>query len=83
LPASYAELRQCFQQRTPRLVDVQDYAIHGWQSIFHVINWLFVAAPLGVVPPEAATAELASLPAVSRRRVATRMAELRRSSDLA
>jgi tryptophan halogenase len=77
LPPSYAELKQCFQQRTPRLIDVQNYAIHGWQGIFHVINWLFVAAPLGVVPPEAAAAELASLPAASRQRVAIYMNRLR------
>ncbi|SDZ68536.1 tryptophan halogenase [Variovorax sp. YR266] len=77
LPPSYSELRQCFQQRTPRLIDVQNYAIHGWQGIFHVINWLFVAAPLGVVPPEAAAAELASLPAASRQRVAIYMNRLR------
>ncbi|MGJ7505098.1 tryptophan halogenase family protein [Variovorax sp. ZT5P49] len=77
LPPGYSELRQCFQQRTPRLIDVQNYAIHGWQGIFHVINWLFVAAPLGVVPPEAAAAELASLPAASRQRVAIYMNRLR------
>lgn len=79
LPPSYAELLACFQQRTPRMVDVQAYAVNGWQEIFHAINWLFVAAPLGVVPREAAAAELASLPAASRRRVAAyinRMHEL-------
>lgn len=79
MPSSYAELRQCFQQRTPRLIDVQNYAVHGWQGIFHVLNWLFVAAPLGVVPREAAAAELASLPAAGRKRVVAyidRMREL-------
>lgn len=79
LPPSYAELWACFQQRTPRMVDVQNYAINGWQGIFHVINWLFVAAPLGVVPREAAAAELRGLPSASRARVAayiTRMREL-------
>jgi len=78
-PPGYAELRQCFQRRTPRPIDLQNYAIHGWQGIFHALNWLFVAAPLGVVPREAAAAELASLPASSRKRVAAyieRMLEL-------
>ncbi|WP_432729417.1 tryptophan halogenase family protein [Variovorax sp. W6] len=77
LPPSYAELWACFQQRTPRMVDVQNYAINGWQGIFHVINWLFVAAPLGVVPREAAAAELASLPAASRKRVAAYIEQVR------
>lgn len=79
LPPSYAELRECFQQRTPRLIDVQNYVAHGWRGIFHPVNWLFVAAPLGVVSREAAATELASLPVASRKRVAVyihRMREL-------
>ncbi|WP_418132908.1 tryptophan 7-halogenase [Variovorax sp. 375MFSha3.1] len=83
-PPGYAELRQCFQRRTPRPIDLQNYAIHGWQGIFHALNWLFVAAPLGVVPREAAAAELQGLPSASRARVAayiTRMRELGAAGD--
>lgn len=84
LPPGYAELKQRFQRRTPRPIDLQNYAIHGWQGIFHALNWLFVAAPLGVVPREAAGAELRGLPSVSRARVAayiTRMRELGAAGD--
>lgn len=61
LPASYAELRACFQKRTPRYIDIEPYVGSGWQSLFHQIDWISVAAPLGVVPPAAARAELRQL----------------------
>ena len=77
LPPGYAELRQCFQQRTPRFIDAQASAIHGWQAIFHALDWLCVAAPMGVVPRKAATAELESLPVASRQRVAMYMNRMR------
>ncbi|MGI8395913.1 tryptophan halogenase family protein [Agrobacterium deltaense] len=62
LPESYAELKQCFLRRTPRIVDIEAYVGAGWKGIFHMVNWMFVAAPLGVVSPAAARAELRRLP---------------------
>ncbi len=62
LPESYAALKQCFQRRTPRFVDIEGYIGAGWQGIFHTVNWMFVAAPLGIVPAAAARAELRRLP---------------------
>ncbi|MCA1371679.1 tryptophan 7-halogenase [Bradyrhizobium sp. BRP14] len=61
LPEGYADLRACFQKRTPRFIDIQPYVGSGWQSLFHEIDWISVAAPLGVVPPAAACAELRRL----------------------
>ncbi|MDW9652893.1 tryptophan 7-halogenase [Sinorhizobium meliloti] len=66
LPQSYAELKQCFQRRTPRLSDIETYVGNGWQGIFHMVNWMFVAAPLGVVSAAAARAELRRLPPETR-----------------
>ncbi|MEI3854958.1 MULTISPECIES: tryptophan halogenase family protein [unclassified Ensifer] len=66
IPDSYAELKQCFQRRTPRFVDVEAYVGTGWQGIFHMVNWMFVAAPLGVVTAAAARAELRRLPQETR-----------------
>ena len=69
LPESYAELKRCFQRRTPRLVDIEAYVGTGWQGIFHMVDWLFVAAPLGVATAGAARDELRRLPAESRTEV--------------
>lgn len=66
LPESYAELKQCFLRRTPRIVDIEAYVGAGWKGIFHMVSWMFVAAPLGVVPPAAARAELRRLPSEVR-----------------
>ncbi|OHV79364.1 tryptophan halogenase family protein [Ensifer sp. LCM 4579] len=62
LPESYAQLRACFQKRTPRFIDIEPYVGSGWQSLFHQVDWISVAAPLGVVPSTAARAELSQLP---------------------
>lgn len=74
-PESYQALKECFALRTPRMIDVQDYAINGWQGIFHLINWLFVAAPLGVTPPSAARLELMALPDESKKQLRNMLQE--------
>jgi tryptophan halogenase len=76
-PASYAEIKQCFQQRTPRLCDVDVYVANGWQGIFHMVNWMFVAAPLGVLPPAAAQSEMRRLPPDAHARIAAYLKDLR------
>jgi tryptophan halogenase len=73
---SYAEIKQCFQRRTPRLCDIDTYVANGWQGIFHMVNWMFVAAPLGVVPPAAAQSELRRLPADARTKVSAYLKNL-------
>lgn len=71
MPPSYQELKQTFKQRVPRQLDMQGYAINGWDEMFHVVDWLFVALSLGLVPKEAAIRDLMLLPAQARQRVAT------------
>ena len=78
-PDSYAQLKECFAHRTPRLADLSNYMAHDWQGIFHTLNWLFVGAPLGVITPEAARAELMSLQPAQRARVAEYLAKIRAS----
>lgn len=82
-PDSYAQLKACFALRTPRLVDLCNYQGADWQGIFHTINWLFVGAPLGVIKPEAAQAELMSLPPALRGKVAEYLARLKSSGVVA
>ncbi len=74
-PESYRALRECWQERTPRLLDVESYAINGWRGIFHAINWMFVAAPLGVVPSRAGQMDLLALPAEKRQQALNFAAE--------
>jgi tryptophan halogenase len=78
-PDSYAQLKECFALRTPRIADLVNYLAPEWQGIFHTINWLFVGAPLGVITPEAAQAELLSLPPPLRNGVGEYLARLRAS----
>ncbi|MCD1127021.1 tryptophan 7-halogenase [Jinshanibacter sp. LJY008] len=54
----YAEFRRCIQERTPHLIDVENYAMNGWGGIFHPVNWMSVAVPLGLVPVSAAGMDL-------------------------
>lgn len=61
-PESYAALKAVFAQRTPRHQDVKGYAMHGWQTIFHPINWMFVAQPLGLLSAEGCKQDLGLLP---------------------
>lgn len=65
MPDEYKEFKACIRQRMPRMIDIENYAMHGWGGIFHIINWMFVAAPLGLVSPQAAAMELKALPKAS------------------
>ncbi|WP_182418043.1 tryptophan 7-halogenase [Bartonella sp. HY038] len=64
LPRSpqYQEFSACCAQRVPRVIDIEAYTSNSWLPIFHIINWLLVAAPLGIINPHAARAELETLP---------------------
>lgn len=61
-PESYAALKEVFIERIPRLADIQGYAMHGWNGIFHIVNWMFVAQGLGLISADACRAELQNLP---------------------
>jgi tryptophan halogenase len=69
LPDSYREIRECWQERTPRMLDIENYAINGWASIFHVINWMQVGGALGNISVEGAAKDLMSL-ALEKRKIA-------------
>lgn len=78
LPRSdrYQELRACFDHRLPRMMDIENYVGNGWAPIFHMVNWLLVGAPLGVITPRAGASELLGLPTAMRERIAPYMAQL-------
>lgn len=58
---SYKALKEVFMQRTPRMADIKGYSLHGWNGIFHVNNWIFVAQALGLISPEKCRQELQGL----------------------
>ena len=60
-PESYRALKEVFMQRTPRMADINGYALYGWNGIFHVNNWIFVAQALGLISSEKCRQELQSL----------------------
>ena len=74
LPDSYREIKECWQYRSPRLLDVESYAGTGWAGIFHVVNWMFVGGGLGNISVEGAGADLLSL-SPEKRKVALAFVE--------
>jgi tryptophan halogenase len=79
---AYWDLRNCFSQRLPRMIDLEAYMGNGWAPIFHMVTWLFVGAALGVVTQNAAGSELMSLPADIRQRVAPYLAQLHQDNNV-
>lgn len=76
MPDDYRNIKACWQERTPRMLDIENYAINGWGGIFHVINWMFVAAPLGLISHQAAKQEVLALPQASKEKVKQLLQEL-------
>ena len=64
LPSSvyYQEIKQSFSQRMPRHADLEAYAIGEWKMTFGADDWTYIAAPLNIITPQAARAEIASMP---------------------
>ena len=58
MPQSYLEFKEVCQHRSPRELDILQYVKSGWDGIFHPVNWIMVAAPLGIIPNSAARNEL-------------------------
>ena len=69
MPDSYREMRECWQERTPRMLDIENYAINGWGGIFHVINWMLVGGALGNISVAGAAKDLISL-SLEKRKIA-------------
>ncbi|MEF9993780.1 MAG: tryptophan 7-halogenase, partial [Acinetobacter sp.] len=57
------------QHRTPRLIDFSQYDQNGLQ-MFGVPSWFAVGAGVGVIHPEATTAELYALSPEKKQRLA-------------
>ncbi len=70
LPDGYRALKEVMQVRAPTLQDLDGYLLHGRRGIFHIINWMFVATGMGLIPPEAVKTELLSLGPADRQKVA-------------
>ncbi len=62
LSETYRQLREVWQERTPRPTDFFSYQKHGWSGTFSAESWLFVGAGVGAVPSKAAHNELQCLP---------------------
>ena len=67
LPDSYREIKECWQYRAPRMLDIENYAINGWASIFNIINWIFVGGALDNISTQGAAYDLMSLPPEKRK----------------
>ncbi|WP_313299177.1 tryptophan halogenase family protein [Diaphorobacter sp.] len=70
LPEKYRALKETMQLRVPRLLDLEGYIMHGRHGMFHIVNWLFVASGLGLIPPHAANVELMSLSKEEKQKIA-------------
>ncbi|MDQ9037262.1 tryptophan 7-halogenase [Acinetobacter seifertii] len=57
-PESYKAIKDVFMQRSPRMVDIKGYAQHGWNGIFHVVNWIFIAQALDLISAKNCKKEL-------------------------
>ena len=76
-PESYRQLRECWQLRTPRDIDISQYHPYGWSQLFHVLSWIYVGSAMGVIPPAATEAELLTLPVPEQDRLRQFIAGLR------
>ncbi|KNC92038.1 tryptophan halogenase family protein [Trabulsiella odontotermitis] len=61
LTENYRAFKECIQVRAPRLLDVESYLLYGRRGMFHVVNWMFVAVGLGLIPPNAVVNDLLAI----------------------
>ncbi|KFC06233.1 tryptophan halogenase [Trabulsiella guamensis ATCC 49490] len=61
LTENYRAFKECMQVRAPRLLDIESYMLYGRRGMFHVVNWMFVAAGLGLIPPGAVVNDLMAI----------------------
>ncbi|WP_037587393.1 FAD-dependent oxidoreductase [Stenoxybacter acetivorans] len=60
-PESYRELKEVWQLRTPRAIDLKSYAPYGRRLMFGTWSWTYVGAGVGSVSPQGAASELSLL----------------------
>lgn len=75
--ASLEAMEACFHKRLPRIIDIDGYNT-GWPPLYHLMNWIFVAAPLAIVSVEGAMSELNNMPPQIRQRMEQYARELMR-----
>ncbi len=68
LTENYRAFKECMQARAPRLMDVESYLLYGRRGMFHIVNWMFVAVGLGLIPHTAVVGDLMALPPESKQR---------------
>lgn len=61
LTENYRAFKECMQVRAPRLIDLESYQLYGRRGMFHVINWMFVAVGLGLIPRDAVLNDLLAI----------------------
>lgn len=69
LSENYRELKKCWQHRTPRMIDFTQYQMNNFQ-MFGISSWFAVGTGVGVIKPEATAAELYSLSAEKKQKLA-------------
>lgn len=76
MSSAYQELRECWQHRTPRLIDFAKYSMSG-TLMFGVPNWLAVGVGVGLIKPEVTAAELVSLSDDNKQRLVKNLHDLK------
>ncbi|MFM7812477.1 MAG: tryptophan 7-halogenase, partial [Acinetobacter junii] len=73
---SYQELKKCWEHRTPRDIDFVEHSMGG-MSMFSAASWFAVGAGVGVIKPEATSAELYALSTEKKQKLAKFLEQIR------
>ncbi|ENX34476.1 hypothetical protein F889_01758 [Acinetobacter colistiniresistens] len=78
---SYQELKKCWLHRTPRDIDFVEHSMGG-MSMFSAASWFAVGAGVGVIKPEATSAELYALSPEKKQKLAKYLQEIKQQLAL-
>ncbi|MCH7296227.1 tryptophan halogenase family protein [Acinetobacter higginsii] len=73
---SYQELKKCWVHRTPRDIDFVEHSMGG-MSMFSAASWFTVGAGVGVIKPEATSAELYALSPEKKQKLSKYLHEIK------
>ena len=73
---SYQELKKCWEHRTPRDIDFVEHSMGG-MSMFSAASWFAVGAGVGVIKPEATSAELYALSTEKKQKLAKYLQQIK------
>ena len=82
MSSTYQALKECWQQRTPREIDLTDYEMYK-SAHFGVYSWFAIGQALGKISPEVTVPELLSLQPEQRQNLAKSLAEIKQRIGLA